>query len=226
MRGNVVNMNNMKASITSSFNNWYDVLYTFNNRNRKLFIEICSATSPIKLHPLAGNASEYLEIAGALDSNTFNTTYAPKLLELFNNTINISSVREYADTFLRNNLFLYLVYYNLINLGQCNIPVHKHYKASTTQINKTDFETKYSKITDIIDDKFKSLFELKKGQIRDINKILKTNKKILGFLNTLLSNYGLELKAVRKSCYNNNNKQKFKVITYKLDIIKLIKEIP
>ena len=58
----------------------------------------------------------------------------------FNNTINIERLREYADKFLRDGLFLYLVYYNLINDAQYNIPVQKYYKArAASKPTESDF---------------------------------------------------------------------------------------
>jgi len=61
------------------------------------------------------------------------------------------------------------------------------------QINKTDFEPKYSKITDIIDDKFRLLFDMKKEEVNVLVKINNTNKKVLGFLNSLISDYGVDI---------------------------------
>ena len=140
------NTTNMKNSLVALYNSWYNLLSAFNNSNRQLFSEIInSATAPtptptptpIQLSTSGGN--EYLELRGTIDSNTLNTKYAPKLLELFNNTINIERVREFADKFLRNGLFMYLVYYNLINDAQYNIPVHKYYKAKTSAATVSDF---------------------------------------------------------------------------------------
>lgn len=127
----------MKNAITQLFNNWYDILKAFNDSNRQLLGEIITAPSPIKLNTSSGDV--YLEVSGNIDSDTLNTKYAPKLLALFNNTINIARVREYADKFLRDGLFMYLLYYNLVNKAQYNIPANKYYKAKISQPNTPSF---------------------------------------------------------------------------------------
>jgi len=66
------------------------------------------------------------------------------------------------------------------------------------KINKMDFENKISTLNDIIDDKFRLLFELKKEEVFNLSKIFKTNKKILGFINSLVNEYGIEITAIRK----------------------------
>jgi len=138
------NVSNMKSSIVRLFDTWYTLLNAFNDRNRTLFNELISsqtAPTPIRLSQPGGSTggNEYLELSGALDTNELHTKFAPKLLELFTNTINIERVREYADKFLRDGLFLYLVYYNLMSESQYNIPVHKYYKAKASGGNVADF---------------------------------------------------------------------------------------
>jgi hypothetical protein len=94
------------------------------------------------------------------------------------------------------------------------------------QINKTDFETKYSKITDIIDDKFRLLFDMKKEEVNDLVKINDTNKKVLGFLNSLISDYGVEIVGINKRLYNKETKKRSSEWYYKLNILDIIKYIP
>jgi len=94
------------------------------------------------------------------------------------------------------------------------------------QINKTDFETKYSKITDIIDDKFRLLFDMKKEEVNDLIKINNTNKKVLGFLNSLLIDYGVEIIGINKRLYNKETKTRSSKWYYKLNILNIIKNIP
>jgi hypothetical protein len=134
------NTTKMKNSLVGLYNNWYALLNAFNDSNRQLFSDIITSTTtptPIQLANPGGN--EYLELGGTIDTIELNTKYAPKLLKLFNNTINIERVREFADKFLRDGLFMYLVYYNLINEAQYNIPVHKYYKAKTSAATVSDF---------------------------------------------------------------------------------------
>ena len=94
------------------------------------------------------------------------------------------------------------------------------------QINKTDFETKYSKITDIIDDKFRLLFDMKKEEVNDLIKINNTNKKVLGFLNSLLIDYGVEIIGKRIKIYSKETKKQINTWLYNLDILNIIKNIP
>jgi len=94
------------------------------------------------------------------------------------------------------------------------------------QINKKDFETKYSKITDIVDDKFRLLFNMKKEEVNNIIKINNTNKNFLGFLNGLLIDYGVEIVGINKRLYNNEIKKLYSEWYYKFDILKIIKNIP
>jgi hypothetical protein len=134
------NTTNMKNSLVALYNSWYNLLSAFNDNNRQLFNDIItSATAPTPIQLISIGGTEYLKLGGTIDSITLNTKYAPKLLELFNNTINIERVREFADKFLRDGLFMYLVYYNLINEAQYNIPVHKYYKAKTSATTVSDF---------------------------------------------------------------------------------------
>lgn len=129
------NAPNMKNILISLFNSWYKLLKEFNDSNRQLISDI-TVSSPISL---STSRIGYLEIKGAIDSNVFNEKYVPKLLALFNNTINIARVREYADKFLRDGLFMYLLYYNLVNNSQYNIPVNKYYKAKASAPAKPNF---------------------------------------------------------------------------------------
>jgi hypothetical protein len=95
------------------------------------------------------------------------------------------------------------------------------------KINKMDFENKISTLNDIIDDKFRLLFELKKEEVFNLSKIFKTNKKILGFINSLVNEYGVEITAIRKKKYCKETKKVVSSIdTYVLNISDIIKDIP
>lgn len=171
------NVSNMKNAIAQLFNNWYNMLKSFNDNNKKLLLEI----TDIKFNN-SGN-DEYLELKdNNIDLKTFKSLYAPKLLELFNNTINIERVREYADKFLRDCLFMYLLYYNLVNEAQYNIIANKYYKAKTSQSNTSGFinfvycylnALEQNKDIDKTTEIAKSIISSQENKI-DINKTIKT----------------------------------------------------
>ena len=94
------------------------------------------------------------------------------------------------------------------------------------KINKMDFEDKITKLNDIIDDKFRLLFELKKEEVFNLSKLFKTNKKILGFLNSLINDYGIEINGIVKYLYDKENKKKSRIMEYKISIINIIKNSP
>ena len=116
----------IKNKIISLYDNWFTVLTEFNNRNYKLFNEI-TTSSPIVLDTTT-SANEFLKIQGtnAITQDDFKK-YTQLLLELFNNTLNIEKIREYSEKFLKECLFPYLLFYNLINDSQQHIPLHKGY---------------------------------------------------------------------------------------------------
>jgi hypothetical protein len=95
------------------------------------------------------------------------------------------------------------------------------------QINKKEFEDKYSKIKEVIDDKFRLLFDMKKEEVDNLAKINDTNKKILGFLNSLVGDYGVEINVIQKRKYDNKLKKQIKYIDgYSTEILNIIKQIP
>lgn len=73
-------------------------------------------------------------------------------------------------------------------------------------IDKEIFQDNYIKINEFVDDKFKKLFNLKTNKINELCKINKTNKKIIGFLNTLFKDYGVEINVIQKRKYDKIKK--------------------
>lgn len=94
-------------------------------------------------------------------------------------------------------------------------------------VNKIDFTENIVKINNIIDNQFMTLFNIKQKEINILIKIHKTNKKILGFLNSMLANYGMEIISIRKTKYCKEIKKNKSVIDeYKLIISDIINNIP
>ena len=93
------------------------------------------------------------------------------------------------------------------------------------QINKKEFEDKYSKVNEIIDDKFRLLFGMKKEEVDKLVTINNTNKKILGFMNSLIGDYGVEIQSVSGNFYKNEKRIK-SITHYTINIIDIIKNIP
>ena len=105
------------------------------------------------------------------------------------------------------------------------------------QVNKEDFEEKNKKITDIINDSFRQTFGMKKEQVdyvinkkksengNDNKKQNTNNKKILGFINTLIGEWGLEIHTFKHKNHDKQTKKKINKIIYELRIIDIIKNI-
>ena len=102
-----------------------------------------------------------------------------------------------------------------------------------SKVSKEDFEQKYNKITDIINDSFRQTFGMKKEQVDYLIKKKKieneinntTNKKILGFINTLIGEWGLEIKSLKHKIHEKQTKKKINEIIYELIIIDIIQNI-
>ena len=102
-----------------------------------------------------------------------------------------------------------------------------------SKVSKEDFEQKYNKITDIINDSFRQTFGMKKEQVDYLIKKKKveneinntTNKKILGFINTLIGEWGLEIKGYEIKLTNKDTKKRHKIWNYELNIIDIINNI-
>ena len=94
-------------------------------------------------------------------------------------------------------------------------------------VKKADFEDKIPKINEAIDDQFRFLFNMKKEKVNQLNKIYKTNKKIIGFINSLIDDYGIEINTINKKIYNKETKKRNMICdSYKINIIDIIKNIP
>lgn len=94
------------------------------------------------------------------------------------------------------------------------------------KVTKLDFETNVVEMLKIIDDKFRLAFKMNKEEVDNLNKKYETNKKMLGFINSLLGQYGLWVKFVQKTFYNKDTcKQNCITVGYKLENIKIIKQI-
>ena len=104
-----------------------------------------------------------------------------------------------------------------------------------SKVNKENFEQKYNKITDIINDSFIQTFDMKKEQVDYLIKKKKvdnenkinntTNKKILGFINTLIGEWGLEIYTIQYKIHNKETKKKINEIIYELIIMNIVKNI-
>lgn len=75
------------------------------------------------------------------------------------------------------------------------------------KVAKETFEKNVDEMIKIIDSKFRTLFDMKKEEVDKISKKYDTNKKILGFINKLISDYGIEIKASYKRIYNKDTKK-------------------
>ena len=74
-------------------------------------------------------------------------------------------------------------------------------------IQKSIFEANIHEMVKVINDKFRLLFDIKKEEVYNIVKKYDTNKKILGFLNSLINDYGVEIKAKIGIKYNKTTKK-------------------
>jgi hypothetical protein len=75
------------------------------------------------------------------------------------------------------------------------------------RVIKNVFESNVSEMIKLIDNKFRTLFDMKKEEVDKISKKYNTNKKILGFINKLISEYGIEIKATRRRIYKNDTRK-------------------
>ena len=105
-----------------------------------------------------------------------------------------------------------------------NLVIKMGFTKMNTPIPKKDFEINFQKIDDVIDDQFRILFELNKKEVYNLTKMFDTNKKRLGFLNTIIEKYGIVIKS-RKKIIRIDKKQWSLEIYYELKLLDIISEI-
>lgn len=84
------------------------------------------------------------------------------------------------------------------------------------KVPKADFENGIPTIKDVVDVQFKKIFGVKQEDMDEMWTIKKTNKKILGFLNRGLSEYGVGIVTIQKEIYIKEFKKKTKKMEYLL----------
>jgi hypothetical protein len=75
------------------------------------------------------------------------------------------------------------------------------------EVIKNIFETNVNLMIKLIDDKFRTFFNMKKEEVDKISKKYDTNKKILGFINKLINEYGIVINAIKKRKYKSDTKK-------------------
>ena len=97
------------------------------------------------------------------------------------------------------------------------------FKNVNNDVIKSKFDKNLPKMIEVIDEKFRLMFNMKKEECDKLSNKYDTNKKIIGFVNSLLKEYGLIVKAVYKKVYNVNTKGKTnKLVSYMLSKIKIL----
>ena len=91
---------------------------------------------------------------------------------------------------------------------------HFGFNEVNKKITKDYFYEKNKEINDILCDSFCQIFNIKQNKINDILKDASTNKKILGYINTLLKNYGLIIRGCSKKIYNKITKKRYNIWEY------------
>lgn len=94
-------------------------------------------------------------------------------------------------------------------------------------VKKGLFDKKISDMLEVVDDPFRILFNMKKEEVDKLNKKYNTNKKILGFINTIIGEYGITIRAIKETKYNKEAKKMniCNIAYYALENIKIIKNI-
>lgn len=104
---------------------------------------------------------------------------------------------------------------------------HFGYMQINDTVQKEDFENKIVKLNDIVDAHFRYLFNMKKEEVDKLSKVYKTNQKILGFVNSLIENYGIEIVAVNKKITDKETKKRNMICEkYILKKLYIISDIP
>ena len=67
---------------------------------------------------------------------------------------------------------------------------------------------------------------MKKRVVYDLIKINKTGKSVLGWTNTLMSDYGMVIKSMNVTSYNKETRKKYNTTRYQLNILDIIQNIP
>ena len=94
------------------------------------------------------------------------------------------------------------------------------------EVSKGIFEENVNELIKLIDNKFRTMFDMKKEEVDKISKKYDTNKKVLGFINKLIGNYSIEIKANKKRIYNKDLRKTSPVImSYTIENINIIKII-
>lgn len=88
----------------------------------------------------------------------------------------------------------------------------KYYKKKNLQICK------------VVDDGFRMAFEMKKEVVDKVSKKCDTNKKVLGWLNSLLGSFGVEIKCVQKT-FKKLGKYERLIIGYKYKKINILVDL-
>ena len=147
-----------------------------------------------------------------------------------NNIINGNNIIDNNNNIINGNN---IIDNNIIDItddktNRCKMAYIKHllyflgFNALDKSVDKKDFEDKYKIINTVIDNKFRLLFNMKKEEIYNLMKINDTNKKILGFLNSLIEDYGVIIRGTKKQKYNKNTKKREILWKYKLKLLNII----
>lgn len=90
-------------------------------------------------------------------------------------------------------------------------------------VPKDNFEKNISEMIKVVDEGFRAMFNMKKEEVDKISKKYDTNKKVLGFINSLINEWGIEIIAVNKRKYDNILKKRLGIVEgYKMKQIKII----
>lgn len=90
-------------------------------------------------------------------------------------------------------------------------------------VPKDNFEKNVTEMIKVVDEGFRTMFNMKKEEVDKISKKYDTNKKVLGFINSLINEWGIEVIAINKRKYDNIlKKQLGNVEGYKMKQLKII----
>ena len=86
-----------------------------------------------------------------------------------------------------------------------------------TKVFKENFDKNINEMIKIMDNEFMITFNIKKEKIDEISKHHHTNKKILGFINSLFNDYAIQIKANKKSKRENKKVIRCIINSYSLN---------